>query len=177
MPGAGEVRTYGMVAEAEAVYEGATLESDTHRIAELGIMPASKSAVGACGDPRGSRYGSPPTPGAPWSARPAGRAARRCTPTRCPGRSPSGSGATVPPSMWTSSSSTAARVATCRSAATQRRRHQDLVRVVLPADLTGTSPGVLGEGAANLRVIVFNVKGEDLLWLDRPNALFDERRA
>jgi len=42
VPKAGEVRTYGVVTEAEAVYEGASYESDTHRIAELGIMPAAK---------------------------------------------------------------------------------------------------------------------------------------
>ena len=36
------------------------------------------------------------------------------------------------------------------------------------------SPAIVGEGAANLRVLVFNVKGEDLLWLDKPNRLFDE---
>jgi hypothetical protein len=36
------------------------------------------------------------------------------------------------------------------------------------------SPGVVGEGAANLRVLVFNVKGEDLLWLDKPNKLFSQ---
>ena len=35
--------------------------------------------------------------------------------------------------------------------------------------------GIVGEGAANLRVLVFNVKGEDLLWLDTPNRLL--RRA
>jgi DNA helicase HerA-like ATPase len=34
------------------------------------------------------------------------------------------------------------------------------------------SPSIVGEGAANLRVLVFNVKGEDLLWLDTPNKLF-----
>ena len=34
------------------------------------------------------------------------------------------------------------------------------------------SPQVVGEGAANLRVLVFNVKGEDLLWLDMPNRDF-----
>ena len=34
------------------------------------------------------------------------------------------------------------------------------------------SPALVGESAANLRVLVFNVKGEDLLWLDRPNRLF-----
>ena len=39
--------------------------------------------------------------------------------------------------------------------------------------LTGR-PEIVGEGANNLRVLVFNVKGEDLLWLDKPNALFDE---
>ena len=42
VPKAGEVRTYGVVTEVEAVYEGASFESDTHRIAELGIMPAAK---------------------------------------------------------------------------------------------------------------------------------------
>ena len=33
---------------------------------------------------------------------------------------------------------------------------------------------MVGEGAANLRVLVFNVKGEDLLWLDKPNRFFDD---
>ena len=42
VPKVGEVRTYGVITEAEAVYEGAQYESDTHRIAELGIMPAAK---------------------------------------------------------------------------------------------------------------------------------------
>ena len=42
--------------------------------------------------------------------------------------------------------------------------------------LTAT-PEVLGEGAANLRVLVFNVKGEDLLWLDKRNRYFDDAAA
>lgn len=33
----------------------------------------------------------------------------------------------------------------------------------------------LGEHAANTKALVFNVKGEDLLWLDRPNRRFDEK--
>ena len=37
--------------------------------------------------------------------------------------------------------------------------------------------GIVGEGAANLRVLVFNVKGEDLLWLDTPNRFFDDEAA
>ncbi len=34
---------------------------------------------------------------------------------------------------------------------------------------------VLGDHAANTKALVFNVKGEDLLWLDRPNRRLDER--
>ncbi len=34
--------------------------------------------------------------------------------------------------------------------------------------------GALGVDAANAKAIVFNVKGEDLLWLDHPNARLDE---
>ena len=42
VPKYGEVRTYGIVTEVEAVYEGAQFESDTHRIAADGIMPGAK---------------------------------------------------------------------------------------------------------------------------------------
>ncbi len=59
----------------------------------------------------------------------------------------------------------------------QRCRYQDVVRAVLPADADRANPAVLGEGAANLRVLVFNVKGEDLLWLDKPNRFFDDAAA
>lgn len=47
VPGAGTVRTYGVVTESQAVYEGAQYESDTFRIAEEGILPAAdrKSVV------------------------------------------------------------------------------------------------------------------------------------
>lgn len=34
--------------------------------------------------------------------------------------------------------------------------------------------GVLGADAINTKTLVFNVKGEDLLWLDKPNARLDE---
>ena len=71
VPKAGEVRTYGVVTEAEAVYEGAAFESDTHR-----DRPSSASCPPRrCGPPRspsrGSipRSGSPPTPASPSSAR------------------------------------------------------------------------------------------------------------
>jgi hypothetical protein len=43
--------------------------------------------------------------------------------------------------------------------------------------LLTAKPEVLGEGAANLRILVFNVKGEDLLWLDRENRYFTAEHA
>src|SRR5437899_4170765 len=33
----------------------------------------------------------------------------------------------------------------------------------------------LGADATNAKAVVFNVKGEDLLWLDRPNRRLDDR--
>ncbi|HEX5478444.1 MAG TPA: ATP-binding protein [Dehalococcoidia bacterium] len=35
--------------------------------------------------------------------------------------------------------------------------------------------GALGAHAANTKAIIFNVKGEDLLWLDKPNRRLDDR--
>ena len=108
--------------------------------------------------------------------RPATSARRRSTSTRWAGRCPSGSAATASPSPSTSTSSTDARAATCRSAASAasppRRRSRCSSCACSPAH-----PGVVGEGASNLRVLVFNVKGEDLLWLDKPNRFFDDEAA
>src|SRR5437762_2688965 len=42
VPKAGEVRTYGVVTEVASVYEGASYESDTYRVAEDGVLPAAK---------------------------------------------------------------------------------------------------------------------------------------
>ena len=107
---------------------------------------------------------------------PARSGRRRSTWTRWAGRSRSGSAATASPSPSTSTSSTGARAATCRSAASAasppRRRSR--------CSSCGCSPGTPAWSARarrNLRVLVFNVKGEDLLWLDKPNRFFDEEAA
>ena len=42
VPKQGEVRTYGIVTEVAAIFEGATFESDTHRIAVEGTLPGAK---------------------------------------------------------------------------------------------------------------------------------------
>ena len=177
VPKAGEVRTYGVVTEAEAVYEGASYESDTHRIAELGIMPAAKVRTaqrrGHARRPRGVGLARPGRDR--WSA-PTGDERDKALyvdemgrplpdrhrPRRAAGRTS------------ISTSSTDARAATCRSAASAASPPRPRSRCSSCA-CSRRIRRVVGEGAANLRVLVFNVKGEDLLWLDKPNRLFDER--
>ena len=154
-------------------------ESDTHRIAELGIMPAAEGPHGAGrGDarrPRDLGLGRPRRGGRP--RRPATSAPQGALRRR--------DGAAAPdrprprrrcPCTSTSTSSTVARAATCRSAGISGVATKTSFALFFLRVLTA-SPGVLGEGAANLRVLVFNVKGEDLLWLDRPNRLFDDEDA
>ena len=53
-----------------------------------------------------------------------------------------------------------------------RRRHQDQLRH-LPA-LRLFHSGVLGAEAVNTKALIFNVKGEDLLFLDHPNIDLDD---
>ena len=63
VPKAGEVRTYGVVTEAEAVYEGASYESDTHRIAGWASCRGRRSAPPRCRSPASSRRWVSPDPG------------------------------------------------------------------------------------------------------------------
>ena len=135
-PRCGEVRTYGVVTEAEAVYEGAAYESDTHRIAELGIMPAARR----CAPPRSPSRASTPRSGSradPGETveRATRRRAREGPLRRRDGAAArrSGSAATGCRSTSTSTSSTGARAGTCPIAGISGRRHEDLVRLVLPA--------------------------------------------
>ena len=115
----GEVRTYGVVTEAEAVYEGASFESDTHRVAELGILPAAKVRSAQVAVTRvDPEVWVSPDPGEVVE-RATGEARRKALYVDEMGRPLRGraSGATASPSTSTSTSSTAARAATCRSAA------------------------------------------------------------
>ena len=57
-----------------------------------------------------------------------------------------------------------------------RRRHQDELRDV-PALLPLRVRRARGRRPSTPKALVFNVKGEDLLWLDRPNIRLDDRQA
>ena len=103
------------------------------------------------------------------SAPPARNAAARCTPTRWSGRCRSGSAATAAPvhvdlDFFDGRKGGHMSIAGISGVATKTSFALFFLRVLT------ASPDVVGESAANLRVLVFNVKGEDLLWLDKPNS-------
>ena len=57
VPKRGEIRTYGVVTEVEAIYEGATFESDTHRFRAGRSDPTRSRAVGVVRSRRSGRAG------------------------------------------------------------------------------------------------------------------------
>jgi DNA helicase HerA-like ATPase len=173
VPKVGEVRTYGVITEAEAVYEGAQYESDTHRIAELGIMPAAKV--------RTARVAVTRVDPEVWvSADPGEEVARATGEERRKalyademerplpiGLGRDGAPVHVDLDFFDGRKGGHMSISGISGVATKTSFALFFLRM-----LTST-PGVVGSGAANLRVLVFNVKGEDLLWLDRPNASFE----
>jgi uncharacterized protein len=173
VPKVGEVRTYGVITEAEAVYEGAQYESDTHRIAELGIMPAAKV--------RTARVAVTRVDPEVWvSADPGEEVARATGEERRKalyademerplpiGLGRDGDPVHVDLDFFDGRKGGHMSISGISGVATKTSFALFFLRM-----LTST-PEVVGSGAANLRVLVFNVKGEDLLWLDRPNASFE----
>ncbi|HEX9257586.1 MAG TPA: ATP-binding protein [Actinomycetota bacterium] len=173
VPKVGEVRTYGVITEAEAVYEGAQYESDTHRIAELGIMPAAKV--------RTARVAVTRVDPEVWvSADPGEEVARATGEERRKalyademerplpiGLGRDGAPVHVDLDFFDGRKGGHMSISGISGVATKTSFALFFLRM-----LTST-PEVVGSGAANLRVLVFNVKGEDLLWLDRPNAAFE----
>ena len=173
VPKVGEVRTYGVITEAEAVYEGAQYESDTHRIAELGIMPAAKV--------RTARVAVTRVDPVVWvSADPGEEVARATGEERRKalyademerplpiGLGRDGAPVHVDLDFFDGRKGGHMSISGISGVATKTSFALFFLRM-----LTST-PEVVGSGAANLRVLVFNVKGEDLLWLDRPNASFE----
>jgi len=171
VPKVGEVRTYGVITEAEAVYEGAQYESDTHRIAELGIMPAAKV--------RTARVAVTRVDPEVWvSADPGEEVARATGEERRKalyademerplpiGLGRDGAPVHVDLDFFDGRKGGHMSISGISGVATKTSFALFFLRMLTSA------PEVVGSGA-NLRVLVFNVKGEDLLWLDRPNRLF-----
>jgi hypothetical protein len=172
VPKAGEVRTYGVVTEAEAVYEGAQYESDTHRIAELGIMPAQKVRTVQVAVTRvDPEIWVSVDPGEEVTRAVGDERVRALYADQMERPLPVGLGRDGLPvhidlDFFDGRKGGHMSIAGISGVATKTSFALFFLRVLT------ASPAIVGEGAANLRVLVFNVKGEDLLWLDKPNKLF-----
>jgi len=173
VPKAGQVNTYGVVTEAEAVFEGATFESDTHRIAELGIMPGAKVRTVRVAVTRvDPEVWVSPDPGEEVE-RATGEARRKALYADEMARPlPVGLGRDGAPvhidlDFFDGRKGGHMSISGISGVATKTSFALFFLRMLT------AMPAVVGEGAANLRVLVFNVKGEDLLWLDAPNRVFE----
>jgi DNA helicase HerA-like ATPase len=179
VPKLGAVATYGIVVETSARYEGASFESDTFRVAVEGTLPAEKSRSATVQVVRVL----PETWIAPDAGQPVYRAAGlereralyvdemraggrdRALPV---GLTRDGEPVWLDVDFFEGTKGAHMSISGVSGVATKTSFALFFLRCLT------SHPEILGASARNLRVLVFNVKGEDLLFLDRPNALFNE---
>jgi DNA helicase HerA-like ATPase len=169
VPKAGEIAIYGVVTEVASRFEGSRFESDTGLIAEEGSLPAETSRSATVQTIRVvPEVWVAPDPGEPVYRVSGASRDQALYADEMGRRLPVGFAKDGEP-LWIDldffdgtkgghlSISGVSGVATKTSFALTFLR-----------SLTA-HPDVFGPAASNLRVLVFNVKAEDLLWLDTPN--------
>jgi DNA helicase HerA-like ATPase len=174
VPKAGEVAIYGVVTEVTSRFEGSRFESDTELIAGEGSLPADMTRSATVQTIRVlPEIWVSPDPGEPAHRVSGVSRDQALYADEMERRLPVGFAKDDQP-LWVDldffdgtkgahiSISGVSGVATKTSFALSFLR-----------SLTA-HPQVLGAAASNMRVLVFNVKAEDLLWLDRPNTRLDE---
>ncbi|MGH2773352.1 MAG: ATP-binding protein [Actinomycetota bacterium] len=173
VPKVGEVRIFGLVTEVSARYEGSRFESDTPLIAEEGSLPAelARSATVQIIRVEPEIWVSP-DPGEIASR--AGEEARDMAlyadqmERRLPvGFTRDGGPLWVDLDFFDGRKGGHIAITGVSGVATKTSFALSFLR-----SLTA-HPELAGAAASNLRVLVFNVKQEDLLWLDKPNNRLD----
>ena len=177
VPKIGELSTYGIVVETSAEYEGTSFVSDTYRVAVEGTFFAKKSRTAVVQIVRVLPE--------MWIAPDSGQAVYRAA-------GPERERALYVDEMRTHDRDRALVVGTSRDGEHvwidadffdgTKGAHMSISGVSGVATKTSyalfflrcltSHPEILGKAARNLRVLVFNVKGEDLLFLDKPNVNF-----
>lgn len=173
VPKAGEVAIYGVVTEVSSRHEGIRFESDTELI-EQGSLPAEKARSATVQTIRVvPEIWVSPDPGEPALRVSGASRDEALYADEMERKLPVGFARDDQP-LWVDldffdgtkgahiSISGVSGVATKTSFALSFLR-----------SLTA-HPDVLGAAASNMRVLVFNVKAEDLLWLDRPNTRLND---
>ncbi len=177
VPKRGEVRTYGVVTESQGIFEGASFESDTFRIAEEGTLPAEKVRSAQVAVTRvDPELWVAPDPGQ-MVYRASGDQRDKALYVDEMGRPlPIGIGRDDEPvfadlDFFDGRKGGHMSISGISGVATKTSYALFFLRMLT------SRPDIVGDAAANLRVLVFNVKGEDLLWLDKPNRYLDEDAA
>lgn len=174
VPKVGDVGIYGVVTETAARFEGARFESDMDRIAGEGSMPAELARSAMVQTMRVvPEIWVAPNPGEPVfrvsgetrnEALYADEMARRLP----VGFARDGLPLWVDLDFFDGTKGGHVTISGVSGVATKTSFALALLR-----SLTAHQ-NVLGRAAANMRVLVFNVKQEDLLWLDKPNLRLDD---
>src|SRR5437870_9647781 len=172
VPGRGPLRISGIVQDARARHEGASFDTDVFLV-DRGVLPV-ETAVAA--QVVATRFEPeifvPPMPGLPaFRARGKDRdealyfdqMARRLP----AGLSRDGEPMFLDLDFLDGTRGAHVNISGISGVATKTTYALFLLYALFHSD-------VLGAARVNTKAIVFNVKGEDLLWLDRPNARLDE---
>ncbi|MGH2751904.1 MAG: ATP-binding protein [Actinomycetota bacterium] len=182
VPKVGEVTTYGVVTETYARYEGTAFESDTRRVAVEGTFPAEKSRTATVQIVRvvPEIWIAPDSGGDVYRA--AGiereralyvdemRAGERDRALPV-GLTRDGEPVWVDVDFFDGTKGAHMSISGVSGVATKTSYALFFLRCLT------SHPEILGRSARNLRVLIFNVKGEDLLFLDKPNNQFNEESA
>ena len=165
-----------MVTQVRARHEGAQFDSDVFAIAD-GTLPAQVQEAAEITttrvEPGGLRAAAA---GRAWCAGPQGDERDRRAVLRPDGArgSRSGSAATARRCSSTPTSSTAAAARTCRISGISGVATKTSFATFLLYSVFRSGRARRRRRDANTRALIFNVKGEDLLFLDHPNTRLDE---
>ncbi len=177
VPGLGRLETYGVVTETESIYEGASWVSDTVRIAEYGSQPSTKIRVAEVAVSRvDPEVWVAPDPGGEVYKVAGTERDKALYKDEMDRALPIGLGRDGAPvfadlDFFDGRKGGHMSISGISGVATKTSYALFFIRMLT------AHPQIVGEAAANLRVLVFNVKGEDLLWLDKPNRYLDDEAA
>ncbi|GIU93310.1 MAG: ATPase [Acidimicrobiia bacterium] len=176
LPGGGSVRIYGVVSQVRARYEGARYDSDVFLIAD-GVLPAEISEAAQV---MATRFEPetfvPPLPGTPVRLAADSEREEALFFDRMEHRLPIGLSRSGEPLYLNLDFLDGRRGAHVNISGVSGVATKTTYATFLLHSLFNS--GVLGTRGTNTKALVFNVKGEDLLFLDRPNLhLDDEQRA
>ena len=172
LPGGEAIDVYGIVDEVRAQHEGVTFDSDVRLVVD-GVLPVSTSVAAHVSVTRVEpEIFVPPMPGQPVAR--AHGAAREAAlffdgmRTRVPfGMSRTGEPVFANLEFLNGTRGAHVNISGISGVATKTSYAMFLLHSLFES-------GALGVEAANTRSLIFNVKGEDLLFLDRPNAGLDD---